>query len=693
MQLEEFRSDFLAETAAWAAAGNTFRHFSFVELAVDYLSEAGEVADFESCYYRGSGRRNRTLAIDGYAFDLADGSLRVFLADPSFSEETESLTRTEAAALFERLRWLVEEILDGGLIDDLEMSAPAYDFAASLMEKRDDVSRVRAYLLSDKLLSTRARDWKEGEAAGRPVEFHIWDIERFHRIQTSRTRRDDLVVDFSGLDGGGLRALNAGRVNDEYEAYLCVVPGQALADIYAEHGSRLLEGNVRSFLTTRGRINKGIRNTIQHEPSMFFAFNNGIAATASAIDLRETGDGHRIVSATDLQIVNGGQTTASLTAAQIDVKAALGDVFVPMKLSVVTPERSETLIPRISRYANSQNRVSEADFFSNHPFHLRIEEISRRLWVPARTGSQHETHWFYERVRGQYMNATFGSGAAQKRRFQQLNPRDQVLTKTDLAKAENSWRRLPHMVSLGAQKNFLHFAGYVSGRWDDDDSVFNEAYFRAVVAHIILFRATERLVSAQPWYAGGYRANVVTYAMAALSSAIQKDSRGLALDVGALWSTQTLSPALERQVVEFAGAVHDVIVAPPAGTKNVTEWAKREACWKEVQKLDLRLATYAIDDLADARHAEQAQKAAKSQQKQDSGIDAQKRVVELGQDYWANTRQWALSKGYLTPTESSVILNASNFANGIPTDFQCKKLLQLKERLEVEGLAPPPDEV
>ena len=244
------------------------------------------------------------------------------------------------------------------------------------------------------------------------MEYHIWDIERFHRVQTSRTRRDDLVVDFSSLDGGGLKCLNAGQVAGEYESYLCVVPGQVLADVYAEHGSRLLEGNVRSFLTTRGRINKGIRNTIQHEPGMFFAFNNGIAATASAIELRSGGDGSRIVSATDLQIVNGGQTTASLTAAQIEVKAPLGDVFVPMKLSVVTPERSEALIPRISRYANSQNRVSEADFFSNHPFHLRNQEIRDDCGCRHVRGHSTRRTGSTERVRGQYMNATFGVGAA-----------------------------------------------------------------------------------------------------------------------------------------------------------------------------------------------------------------------------------------------------------------------------------------
>ena len=53
-----------------------------------------------------------------------------------------------------------------------------------------------------------------------------------------------------------------------------------------------------------------------------------------------------------------------------------------MKLSVVASGHAMTLIPNIAKYANSQNKVSDADFFSNHPYHIRMEEISRRSGPP-----------------------------------------------------------------------------------------------------------------------------------------------------------------------------------------------------------------------------------------------------------------------------------------------------------------------
>lgn len=122
----------------------------------------------------------------------------------------------------------------------------------------------------------------------------------------SRSGRDELVIDFSSLPLGGLPCLPANMSSGSYEGYLCVIPGAALADIYDKHGSRLLEGNVRAFLSTTGKINKGIQQTLQREPEMFFAYNNGISATASSVSIDDTAHGQRIVSAADFQIVNGG---------------------------------------------------------------------------------------------------------------------------------------------------------------------------------------------------------------------------------------------------------------------------------------------------------------------------------------------------------------------------------------------------
>lgn len=689
MDLDEFREFLLNEVRAWAATDRNFTHSSFVELAIGYLEEAGEVADFEPCYYRGVGARRRTLAIDGYSFDDVDGSLRLFLAHPALEEPMPTLTQTEARAQLGRLRAVAEEAIEGRLAADVDPSTPIFAFASQFDRRLRDVTRVRSYVLTTARLSVRSGDWPDDTLAGVPVESHIWDVARFHRVHTSRGGRDDLIVDFSTHVEGGLPCIEAGNPSDDYSAYLCIVPGTTLADIYDQYGSRLLEGNVRSFLTTRGRVNKGIRNTVLHEAPMFFAYNNGIAATASSITVGGARDGTRLVTATDLQIVNGGQTTASLSMARRQDKAALDGVYVPMKLSVVGPERSGEMIPLISRYANSQNKVSDADFFSNHEFHRRLEQISRRLWAPAKQGSQHETHWFYERARGQYANEMMALSAGERRRFQQLNPRDQVVTKTDLAKAENSWRRLPHVVSRGAQKNFLDFAGFVAAQWETDTSAFHEDYFRSAMGRVLMFRVAERLVSSQTWYSGGYRANVVTYAMAKLADMISTQASGRALDFGRIWQAQGLSPALLAQLESIAHAMHLVITDPPAGVQNVTEWSKREACWERAQRIEIGLHGDLATDLCAVEELRATERVARVQQRQDSGIDAQTAVVELGHDYWSSLRNWAGKRMLLAPDEDFLVRMAAGVADNFPTDRQSKRLLALKERLELEGLAPP----
>ena len=146
-------------------------------------------------------------------------------------------------------------------------------------------------------------------------------------------------------------------------------------------------------MTAKGKINKGIRNTILNEPEMFFAYNNGIAATAYDVKIEAGEICPLITEITSLQIVNGGQTTASLASALVNDKEranGLKDIYVPMKLSVVTPEKAMELIPNIAKYANKQNKVSDADFFSNHAFHVRMEDFSRRILAPAVMGNQYD---------------------------------------------------------------------------------------------------------------------------------------------------------------------------------------------------------------------------------------------------------------------------------------------------------------
>jgi hypothetical protein len=408
---------------------------------------------------------------------------------------------------FNRMLGFFEQARDGWLTRNTEESRPLWALARRI-ETSGRPAALRLNVLTDRMVSERLREIPSAQTReGVPVTFQIWDVSRLKRIHEAQSVRDDLFVDFSFLAGGGLTALPAAASFEDYEAYLAVIPGETLADIYIKHGSRLLEGNVRTFLGRRGNINRGIANTLAKESSRFFAYNNGIAATASAVST-VPGPGGRVVvltGATDLQIVNGAQTTASLAALRREGKLPPSSVFVPMKLSVVNPAVAAELIPAISRFANRQNAVRASDFFANHQFHRRMEEISRRILAPAVGDSQVQTHWFYERARGQHLNEQAGMSPARRAQFLRMNPRAQVVTKMDLAKVENCFDLLPDVASRGAEKSFTSFAERITKEWADENrrALYGDDWYRSAVARVILFRVTEGLVSNAPWYEGG----------------------------------------------------------------------------------------------------------------------------------------------------------------------------------------------
>jgi hypothetical protein len=412
---------------------------------------------------------------------------------------------------------------------------------------------------------------------------------------------------------------------------------------------------------------------------MFFAYNNGIAATATDLRVDRTAEGLRLIEARDFQIVNGGQTTASLTNALKKEKADLNQVFVQMKLSRIPPEESGEVIPEISRYANSQNKVNDADFFSNHPFHRRMEDISRRLLAPPVAGAQIETHWFYERARGQYENEAAGRTPAEKKRFELAFPKRQVITKTDLAKFEFSWRMLPHKVSFGAQKNFMFFAEEITKEWDKNPDAFNEEFYREIVAKKILFDRTAVLVSAQPWYQGGYRANIVTHSIA---RHCRKDGE---FDLRTIWQRQAVPEAVESQLMEIAKRVFEVLIHPDAGIQNVTEWSKKEACWTRVAATTPPVLKAFLDLITDRSEVKQRKKAAARTQRVDDGISAQAEVVGKPATFWKRLLDWGSAHRVLTADQIDGLRIATKIPLKIPNEVHSKKILQALARAEEEG--------
>ena len=396
------------------------------------------------------------------------------------------------------------------------------------------------------------------------------------RLDAAAGKRLPIEIHFEKHFGGALPCLPVNNADEtaEYATYLAVVPGKVLADIYQKYGSQLLEQNVRAFLQFTGKINKGIRETILKEPQMFLAFNNGIAATAEYVELVQTRGGGKAISfIRDLQIVNGGQTTASLFHVLKKDKKDLSEVFVQMKLSVVRNKtRFDSIVSSIARYANTQNKVVEADFTANNPWHIEVEKLSRTIYAPVQVGQPIQTRWFYERVRGQYKTELSRElTQSKKKSFPLQNPRNQWLTKEELAKYYNTWENKPWLVARGSQKSYVEFMRATK------NIKTNNIFFEDLVAKAILFKAAERLYGTRPNAIGEIRYLTVPYALAWLNEKTQNTEGGI--DLFKIWKNQGLSESLDKKLFEILRHV-DRFLRDQAPNKIFTDWTKKEECWQ-----------------------------------------------------------------------------------------------------------------
>ncbi len=560
----------------------------------------------------------------------------------------------------------------------------------TMLLHKDRIRKFRLILITDGFMSNRISEIESKSYNEIPVECQIWDVDRIYRVCFSDLGRQDIEVDFREYNKGrGIPCLEASNANSEdYKSYLCIIPGAVLADIYDSYGSQLLEGNVRSFLSTKVAVNRKIRETILRKPQNFFAFNNGISATAMDLNIESTPEGRFITYAKDFQIINGGQTTASLSNARYKDDADLSSIYVQMKLTEIdsNADKSSELIRDISRSSNSQNKVSDADFFATHPFHVRIEQISRRVFAPASGGAQYETKWFYERARGQYLQAQMQMTKTQKAKFTAQHPKNQVVTKTDLAKYRNSWNRLPHIVSKGAQTNFMNFAETTNDSWEKSDTRFNDKYYKDSIALAILFKRTEWLVSRQTWYEQGYRANIVTYSIALLRELIINQFKNMDLDLQQIWNRQQVPEVVESELVKITKLVFDTITDPDRGTINVTQWCKREACWEKVRKCTIQLSPELENVLLSKEDAKSAERDAKKEQKLTSDVEAQAKVLELGAAFWKKVNDFVRDKKIRrSPDQMKAMTYALRIPTQFPSGYQSMQLLELLEEAESNG--------
>ena len=664
----------------------------FLSYATSILINGEEFDDFVECHCEGGTPGSAGYyCIDGYSIDETDGSCCVFLVDYHGPDGVENIIAKDIETAFNKMRRFVEKSIKTELFREIK-NRSAMEFSRDYLNfNSENITKFRFYLLTDAFNRQRAKTIKDDTINDRIVELNVWDIERLYDLVCSQTQKEIVEINFEefGIDGiPCVKAVEhvdvvadidvsplAREDGDEstpeniitYSSYLAVVPGVVLNQLYLDYGSKLLEGNVRSFLSAKRKVNKGIQNTIKNYPEMFFAYNNGIAATATEIEVEYTRTGPVITYIKGLQIVNGGQTTASIANTLLTAKKGenvdLSKVSVPMKLSVLEHSMAERIIPKISEYSNSQNPVDASDFFSNHPFHIRMEEYSRRTPIPSKGGNQFQQYWFYERARGQYNQGKMKiiNRAAELKKYTDRYPESMVITMLDLARYMELYLCRPDIVSKGKQKLLQRYAEEIKGSWEKSDAQYNEYYFKRAIALAIIYKRTDEIIKQSQWYRENrsYKANVIAYTMSIIFNHVRKKYKDYEIDFKRIWNDQAVYEELDEQLTVLQDEVHNFITGPRP-TENVTEWCKKELCWTNAQEQVWTVNDAFIATLISKEEVEAEKKENKQAQKLANEVNALNEIFARGAQYWKTVLDWGFSRRLLSEKEISIIKLAIN---------------------------------
>ena len=374
------------------------------------------------------------------------------------------------------------------------------------------------------------------------------------------------------------------NIDEMYDCYLAIVPGEVLSKLYKEFSNELLESNVRAFLGQTGKFNKGIRDTIRFKPQMFLPYNNGITATAENVETKIIDNKTLITKLNDFQIVNGGQTTASLYHTQKKFKEVdLTKIFVQMKLTVIKDREQKNIeVPNISRFANSQNKVSELDLSSNNPYFIQIENLSRKKYVINPENKNQSLLWFFERTNGQYRETLNKQTLSQQKKFKEQNPQSLKFVKSDIAKFLNIWDLEPHIVALGSQKNFVQYTKKIN-ELVIKNKMPGENFYKKLIANAILFKTTDKLFGRKNIDAIGdtnLKSFTVAYALSYFHFLTHNR-----LDLWQIYEQQKIDDILSNQLKKILIFVYNHLVE---GAKNslISEYAKRSTSWEKLKSIN-----------------------------------------------------------------------------------------------------------
>lgn len=701
MDLIDYKSYLINECIATADTAGTTADEEFINYMIDLFEQNQEAYEMYPTYFEMTGPRGRKIQIDGWGYDDADDTFILFCSYFDKFDQITTITNTDIEQFLRKMEAFVENSVNGFIEENSEFTSEGRQVATTLHQKftKGIITKFKFYILSNIMLSKAVKNVAKEKVCDKEVQISIWDLERIYNSDSNNQEKEDISIDVEQYVEGGLKCIQAFQEeNEAYTAFLAVIPGTMLAKLYGEYGSRLLEGNVRSFLSMTGKVNKGIRNTIENQPTYFFTYNNGIATTAKNVVV----ENDRIKKITNLQIINGGQTTASIFFSKYNDKNNVIDltkVFVPMKLTVVKNETNySTVIEKISRYSNTQNKVSDADFFSNSKFHVEFKYYSDKIFAPRKKNGLHDTKWFYERARGSYKQEQMKMTKAEINKFKVIYPKEQVLSKTDLAKYYLCYLRRPDIVSRGAQFSMKFFATYYEkylapktyGQIDTASKV-DEKFFKDCISMAIIFRKTDVCLQKQEWFpkGSGYKANIVAYAIAKLFDIIEEQYVGKRkLDLNRIWQEQDLYSELYSFMMVLCKNALEHLIDNNGHIVNVTQWAKQESCWNAFKSKKIKLPLELTMSLTSDEEVNQLKKDAKKDKKITNDVNAQIEVVSKGQVFWEKVAKKCIEKHIPINAiqQQDLRVAVTMMSKRPPNSFESKRLLRFLEFAVNEGL-------
>ncbi len=640
MDVLEFRESYINEDIN-AEAENTSRYpvEVFIDSAADILkNDYSLITDMSQCFYSFSKgtRAYRNMHVDAAYLDLASNRLDLLSADYNPNDIT-NITNEIVTNKAQLLLNYFENALKGFFVN-AEQADPAVQIARDIRANYRDIHTIHLFIVSTNRLSKSVKKLDFPDYTFQDHTFKVildvLDIDGIFRSKLATFAKEEVVINCADYGIEGIPCIKANIETDQYESYLAIVPGVFLAEIYKKYSAALLESNVRSFLKFNGAVNKGIRGTILNEKARFFTYNNGISTTAKSVSVSERKNGEKIITEfRDLQIINGGQTTATLAATSIKNNADLTGIYVQMKLTVLK-ESDPELIRNIAKYANSQNKVKTADLNSSHPFYVRMEGFSRKIYAPLSSGSTVQKLWFFERARGQYEQPIMQMTKAQANNYKLTRPKNMKFTLTDLAKYMNAANMLPHYVSWGGEVNAAHFHNEMEKIWNKNDAAFNELYYKELIGKKILFAEIENIISDQQWYKENraYRPQIVAYTFSKLVLSVKNIHREI--NYRQIWDLQSVPEAFHNDIAKIGKIVFDRINDPARSTANVETYCKKVECWDIISKVPYQVSEELNEVLVSPMEKSIESAAAKKEQKFDNGISDEMFIFNKGANYW-----------------------------------------------------------